>query len=74
MRRDSMDRTGRVGDFQWRFFKGSFDSMIGCTRGNSPEGSVYSTVVPARERKLATTVDVKWSYRSHCLRPPVKGP
>ena len=44
MRSDSMDRTGRVGDFQWRFFKGSFASMVGCTRGNKPDGSVYSTI------------------------------
>jgi hypothetical protein len=38
-----MERTGRVGDFQWRFFNGSLFSIIGRTIGNRPEGSVYST-------------------------------
>lgn len=45
MRRDSIDRTGRVGDFQWRFFRGSLFSIIGRAMGNRPDGSVYSTGV-----------------------------
>lgn len=38
-----MDRTGRVGDFQWRFLSGSFSARTDWTSGKSPEGSVYST-------------------------------
>lgn len=55
MRSDSIDRTGRVGDFQWRFFRGSFDSITGCMSGNKPEGSVYSTVFYG-QRKLPSLI------------------
>lgn len=48
MRRDSIERTGRLGDFQWRFLNGSLFSKMGWTRGNKPDGSVYSTI----ERRL----------------------
>lgn len=45
MRRESIERTGRVGEFQWRFRRGSLVSRIGRTVGKRDEGSVYSTVV-----------------------------
>ena len=43
MRRDSIERTGRLGDFQCRFLSGSLFSKMGWTRGKRPDGSVYST-------------------------------
>lgn len=39
-----MERIGRLGEFQWRCRRGSLVSIIGWTRGNKPDGSVYSTI------------------------------
>lgn len=41
---DSMERAGRVGDFQWRFLSGSRGASTAWTSEKSPEGSVHETV------------------------------
>jgi len=70
MRRDSIERTGRLGDFQWRFLSGSLFSKMGWTRGNRPDGSVYSTVEFSQWTSRGGIGDVSPTYRSHCWSPP----
>lgn len=41
---DSIDRAGRVGDFQCRFLSGSLGARIAWTSEKRPEGSVQETV------------------------------
>lgn len=40
---DSIERNGRVGDFQCRFRRGRIPDKKGSTVVKRPEGSVYST-------------------------------
>ena len=41
---DSIDRAGRVGDFQCRFLSGSLGARMAWTSEKRPEGSVHETV------------------------------